>query len=66
MIHPVPEFDQEQIDGAPVDEPDGVRVVELHGQVAGAGHGLAGAGGEFRNGRVFRPRVPHHPDLTSL
>ena len=66
LLHPVPEFDQEQIDGALIDEPDSVRVVELHRQVAGAGHGLARSGGEFRDGRVPRPRVPHQPDLTSL
>ena len=66
LLHPVLEFDQEQVDGAPIDEPDTVRVVELHRQVAGAGHGRTGASGELGDRRVCRPCELHQPDVTSL
>ena len=54
LLHTVLEFDQEQVDGAPVDEPDAVQVVELYRQVPGAGHGLTGMAGEFRHRGEFR------------
>ena len=37
LFHPVLEFDQEQVDGALIDEPDAVRVVEFDRQVAAQG-----------------------------
>ena len=58
LLHTVPEFDQEQIDRTPIDEPNAVGVVELYRQVAGAGHGFAGAAGEFRDRCEFRPAHP--------
>ena len=65
LLHPVLELDEEQIDGAPIDEPDAVRVVELDRQVAGAGHGRTRARGERGERFVFQPG-PHQPDMTSL
>ena len=66
LLHTIPEFDQEQMDRTPFDDPDTIRVVEPDGQVAGAGHGCAGARGQRRYRRIFRPRVLHQPDMTSL
>ena len=66
LFHPVPEFDQEQVHGAPIDEPDTVRVVEPYRQVAGAGHRCTGAGGELAQRCKFRESVLHQPDFTSL
>ena len=65
LLYPVLELDEEQIDGAPIDEPDAVRVVELDRQVAGAGHGRTGARGERGDRFIFRPGS-HQPDMTSL
>ena len=62
LLHPVLGLDQEQVDGALIDEPDAVRIVEFQGQVAGARHGFTGASREFGYWCVFR----HQPDLTSL
>ena len=66
LLHPVPELDEKEIDRAPIDEPDAVRIVEPYRQVAGAGYGRSGARGESGYRCVFRPCFPHQPDLTSL